>query len=93
MSVQLSASESVLLASSVLGVGVKIPVHVTLSEESTVICVVSVPLALVSEMSEALEKLSTGSEKTSLTVAVSPYKSFVSEIVKLTTEGRISSTI
>ena len=56
-----------LLAPSVLAVGVKVPVQVTLS---ALLIVASVPLATV--MSAALEKEATASEKTSVTVALSP---------------------
>ena len=78
-----------MLASSVLAVGVKVPVHVLLS---ALVIVVSVPLATV--MSAVLEKEVTASEKTSVTVALSPALSAVSERVKEFTEGaRVSTTI
>ena len=82
------ASESVLLSSSVLAVGVKVPAQVMLS---ALVIVASVPLATV--MSAALEKEATASEKTSVTVALSPALSAVSESVKLSTEGAVVSMV
>ena len=76
-----------LLASSVLAVGVKVPAQVMLS---ALLIAASVPLATV--MSEALEKEATASEKTSVTVAVSLTLSAVSERVKELTEGAVVST-
>jgi hypothetical protein len=81
------ASESVLLSSSVLAVGVKVPAQVMLS---VLVITASVPLATV--MSEALEKEATASEKTSVTVALSPALIAVSERVKELTEGAVVST-
>jgi hypothetical protein len=80
------ASESVLLSSSVLAVGVKVPAQVMLS---VLVITASVPLATV--MSAGLEKEATASEKTNVTVAVSPALSAVSERVKLSTEGVVVS--
>ncbi len=73
----------------------KVPVHVMLS---LLVMVASEPLsdapAVPAEvMSAALEKEATASVKTSVTVALSPAKSFVSERVKELTEGLLSSTI
>ena len=82
VSVKLVASESVLLASSVLEVGVKVPLQVMLSE---LLIVARVPLATV--MSAELENEATASEKTNVTVALSPDLSAVSESVKEFTEG------
>ena len=79
-----------LVASSVLVDGVKIPVQVLLS---VLVINASAPFAFVTEMSSLLEKESTGSEKTSVTVAVSPLLSAVSSRVKELTEGSLSSTI
>ena len=76
-----------MLAFSVLEVGVKVPVHVMLSE---LVIVVSVPFATV--MSAELEKEATVSEKTNVTVALSPDLSEVSESVKEFTEGAKVST-
>ena len=76
-----------MLASSVLAVGVKVPAQVMLSE---LLISARVPLATV--MSEALEKEATASEKTSVTVALSPALSAVSERVKELTEGAVVST-
>ena len=53
--------------------------------------VASVPLSTV--MSAELEKEATDSEKTSVTVAVSPALSAVSERVKLSTEGAVLSPV
>jgi hypothetical protein len=58
-------------------VGVKVPVQVMLL---LLVIAGSVPLGCV--MSSSLEKEATASEKTSLTVAVSPALSAVGEIVK-----------
>ena len=66
-----------MLVSSVLTVGVKVPVHVLLS---LLVIDVRVPLATV--MSAELEKEATVSEKTNVTVALSPALSDVSESVK-----------
>ena len=81
------ASESVLLASSLSSVGVKVPDQVMLS---LLVIVESDPLRTV--MSAALEKPITASEKTSVTVALSPILSAVSFIVKEFTEGPLVST-
>ena len=75
-----------MLASSVLAVGVKVPVQVTLS---LLLIVASVPVATV--MSAALAKEATASEKTSVTVAVSPALSAVSERVKEFGVGAVES--
>ena len=77
-----------MLASSVLAVGVKVPVHVMLSE-----LVIDVRVPLTTVMSAELEKEATVSEKTNVTVALSPDLSDVSESVKEFTEGELSSTI
>ena len=82
------ASESVLLASSVFAVGVKVPVQVMLSE---LVIAASVPLGSV--MSAALANPKTVSEKTRSTVAVSPIVSNESEIVKEFTVGAVVSTL
>ena len=82
------ASESVLLVSSVLVAGVKVPDQVMLS---LLVIVESDPLGTV--MSAALEKPVTASEKTSCTVAVSPILSCVSDIVKESTEGAVMSMV
>ena len=71
-----------MLASSVLAVGVKVPVHVMLS---LLVIVARVPLATV--MLAELEKEAIVSEKTNVTVALSPDLSDVSESVKEFTEG------
>jgi hypothetical protein len=81
------ASESVLLSSSVLAVGVKVPVQVMLS---ALLIAASVPLSAV--ISAALEKETTASENLSVTVALSPDLSAVSERVKELTEGAVVST-
>ena len=81
------ASDSVLLASSVLVVGVNVPVQVMLS---VLVIVARVPLSTV--MSAELEKDATVSEKTKVTVALSPALSAVSESVKEFTEGAKVST-
>jgi hypothetical protein len=57
---------------------------------SVLVITASVPLATV--MSAELEKEATASEKTSVTVAVSPVMSAVSERVKKLTEGAVVST-
>ena len=80
-------AESVLLSSSVLAVGVKVPAQVMLS---VLVITASVPLATV--MSAELEKEATASEKTRVTVALSPTLSAVSERVKELTEGSVVST-
>ena len=77
-----------MLASSVLAIGVKVPVQVMLS---VLVITASVPLATV--MSAELEKEATASEKTSVTVAVSPVMSAVSERVKELTEGAVVSVV
>ena len=77
-----------LLASSVLAVGVKVPAQVMLS---ALLIAASVPLATV--MSAELEKEATASEKTSVTVALSPALSAVSERVKVFTEGAVVSMV
>ena len=90
------ASESVLLSSSALSVGVKVPSQVLLS---VLIIVVSVPdvvplsTRLGNVMSSSLTKPITCSEKNSSTAMVSPIVSNVSEIVKLSTEGGVVSTL
>ena len=66
----------------------KVPVQVMLS---VLVITASVPLATV--MSAELEKEATASEKTSVTVAVSPVLSAVSERVKELTEGAVVSTV
>ena len=76
-----------MLASSVLVVGVKVPVQVLLS---VLVIVARVPLATV--MSAELEKEATFYEKTNVTVALSPDLSAVSESVKELTEGAKVST-
>ena len=81
------ANERVLLASSVLVVGVKVPVQVMLSE---LVIVARVPLLTV--MSAELEKDATVSENSNVTVALSPAFSAVSESVKEFTEGAVVST-
>ena len=77
-----------LLASSVLAVGVKVPAQVKLS---ALLIAARVPLATV--MSVELENEATASEKTSVTVAVSPALSAVSERVKEFTEGAVVSMV
>ena len=76
-----------LLESSLLLVGENVPVQVMLS---LLVIVESVPLGTV--MSAELEKLITASEKTSVTVALSPIFKAVSDIVKEFTEGASVST-
>ena len=68
--------------------GVKVPTHVMLS---LLVIVVRVPLSTV--MLLALEKEVTASEKTNVTVEVSPALSAVSERVKKFTEGAVVSTV
>jgi len=58
---------------------------------SVLVITASVPLATV--MSAELEKEATASEKTSVTVALSPALSAVSERVKELTEGSVVSTV
>ena len=77
-----------LVASSVLVAGVKVPDQVMLS---VLVIVESDPLATV--MSAELENEITASEKTSCTVAVSPILSCVSFIVKEFTEGAVMSMV
>ena len=77
-----------LLESSLLLVGVKVPVQVMLS---LLVIVESEPLGAV--ISAELEKLITASDKTSGTVAVSPALIAVSEIVKELTEGAVVSIV
>ena len=77
-----------MLASSVLAVGVKVPAQVMLS---ALLIAASVPLSAV--MSAELEKEATASEKTSVTVALSPALSAMSERVKLSTEGAVVSMV
>ena len=77
-----------LLESSLLLSGVKVPVQVMLS--LLVIGVESVPLGAV--ISSELEKLITASEKTSVTVALSPIFKAVSDMVNVFTEGARVST-
>ena len=77
-----------LLASSILLVGVKVPLQVMLS---VLVIVARVPLVTV--MSAALEKEATASDKTSVTVALSPILSSVSERVKVFTVGAVVSTL
>jgi len=89
VSVQLLASESVLVASSLSAGGVKVPVQVMLS---LLVMVASEPLSAApavpaAVMSSSLVKEATASEKTSVTVALSPALSAVSERVKEFTEG------
>ena len=76
-----------LFASSVFAVGVKVPVQVV---SSLLLIAERVPLATV--MSAALEKEATFSEKTNVSVGVSPAFSTVSERVKEVTEGAKVST-
>ena len=82
------ASKSLLLESSALDEGVNVPDQVMLS---LLVIVESDPLGIV--MSAELEKEMTASEKTSVTVALSPIFKAVSDIVKELTEGSLSSTI
>ena len=77
-----------LVASSVLVAGVKVPDQVMLS---LLVIVESEPLATV--MSAELENEITASEKTNCTVAVSPILSSVSERVKESTVGGVVSTL
>jgi hypothetical protein len=95
-SVQLASSVIVLLSTSILLVGVKVPVQVMLS--LLVIAVVSDPVALSRLMSSALEKEEevTGSGKTTVSVAFWLYKINDLERVKVGSplvEGSISSII
>ena len=76
-----------LLVSSPLVAGVKVPDQVMLS---LLVIVESDPLGTV--MSAELENEITASEKTSCTVAVSPILSCVSDIVKEFAEGALFST-
>ena len=76
-----------LVASSVLGVGVKVPVQTILSG---LVMLSSEPLETV--MSSELENKRTASAKTRITVALSPTLSAVSERVKLITGGAWAST-
>jgi hypothetical protein len=98
-SVQLAASVIVLLSTSILVVGVKIPLQmVLLSLSMGLICVVIVPVALSRLMSSALvkEEEVTGSGKTTVSHAVWSYKSNGLERVKVASplvEGSISSII
>ena len=82
------ASESVLLVSSELVAGVKVPDQVMLS---LLVIGESDPLGAV--MSAALENEITFSEKTSCTVAVSPILICVSDIVKESTDGVVMSMV
>ena len=82
------ASERALVVSSVLVVGVKVPVQVMLS---LLLIVESVPLGVV--ISVELEKPITASENTSEIVAVSPIKSSESDIVNVLTEGAVVSMV
>ena len=82
-------SESVLLASSLSAVGVKVPDQVLLS---LLVIDGSAPVALSRLMSAAMNSI-TFSEKPRFTVMVSPTKSFVSVIVKLSTVGAVVSTM
>jgi hypothetical protein len=68
--------------------GVKVPTQMMLS---LLVIVVRVPLSTV--MLLALEKEVTASEKTNVTVVVSPALSAVSERVKEFTEGAVVSTV
>ena len=77
-----------LLASSISAVGVKVPVQVMLS---VLVIVARLPFSTV--MSAELEKEATASEKTNVTVALSPTLSAVSESVKELTEGAVVSTL
>ena len=81
------ASEIVLLASSTVVAGVKVPDQVMLS---LLVIVESDPLGTV--MSAALEKPITASEKTSVTVALSPILSAESDRVNELTVGALVST-
>ena len=76
-----------LLESSLLLVGVKVPVQVMLS---LLVIVESEPLGAV--ISAELEKLITASEKTSVTVALSPTFKAVSDIVNELADGARVST-
>jgi len=78
----------VLVGSSALVAGVKVPDQVLLS---LLVIVESDPLATVT--SAVLENEITASEKTSCTVAVSPTLICVSDIVKLSTEGAVMSMV
>ena len=103
-SVQLASSVIVLLSTSILLVGVKVPLQVVPLPIGD-IAVVSDPVALSRLMLAALEKEAievfgktevTGSGKTTLSSAVWPYKSNGLERVKMGTplvEGSISSII
>ena len=77
-----------LVESSVLVAGVKVPAQVLLS---VLVIVESDPLATVT--SAELENEITSSEKTSCTVAVSPILICVSDIVKESTEGAVMSMV
>ena len=77
-----------LLRSSVLVVGVNVPVQVMLS---LLVIVESEPLGAVT--SAELEKEITASEKSRVTVAVSPILIAVSDIVKESTEGVVVSIV
>ena len=76
-----------LLESSLLLVGVKVPVQVMLS---LLVIVESEPLGAL--MSAELENEITASEKTSVTVAVSPIVNCESEMENELTEGASVST-
>jgi hypothetical protein len=88
------ASESVVLAFSVFAVGVKIPVQVLLSLLIIAARVPDVvPLSrLGTVMSSSLEKPTTTSEKTSVTVALSPALSSLLERVKEPVGARVSTS-
>ena len=77
-----------LLESSALDEGVNVPDHVMLS---LLVIVESAPLGTV--MSAELEKEMTASEKTSVTVALSPIFKAVSDIVNVLTVGAVVSTL
>ena len=92
-------------SSSALVAGVKVPLQVSLSLLSLVI-VLSVPGVVPLSRSgtvmsslentfepHTLKSVQTASEKTSVTAMVSPIVSNVSEIVKLSTEGAVVSTL
>ena len=77
-----------LVQSSTGKLGTKIPVQVLLS----VLVIVEASAPLVAVMSSLLEKEVTTSEKTRVTVALSPGLSFVSSREKELTEGASVST-
>ena len=89
------ASESLLLVSSELIAGVKVRLQVSLSLLVIVERVpVGVPLSRLGiVMSSSLLKRITASEKTSVTVALSPIFNSVSDIVKLSTVNVVAYTL